>query len=213
MSFFADFFGKSQQRDISNANQQANASLAQGYNDAKSTAQQYSDQALSYYQPYEETGRKGMGLYADSLGINGAAGGQNALMAYQAGRNPHLSYEQDMAQRGMDRSANARGMLNSGTNALAVARARQQMGYQDYSGWQDRLQGVGNQGFQAANAMANNRNALGNYLADLSSGYGQQRAGNAINYGNATAASRSTGINNLISLGGLAVKASGYGAR
>lgn len=203
MSFFGDFFGKSQQRDLASANAQATGALASGYKEASALY----DQAKGYYQPYAESGQKANSTYADSLGLNGAAGGQNALSTYQAGRNPYLDYEQDLAQRGLDRTANARGWLNSGASLLASSRARQQLGYQDFSGWQNRLMGMGQQGMQAAGAQAQITQGQG----DMRSGYGQQTAANAINYGNALAASRSTGINNLIQVGGMAMKASGYG--
>ena len=86
------------------------------------------------------------------------------------------------------------------------------MGYKDYGGWQNQLMGLGQQGMQGASAQS----ALTQGQGDLRSGYGQQTAANAINYGNAQAASRSTGINNLIALGGMALKAGnvgGYGVR
>ena len=56
---------------------------------------------------------------------------------------------------------------------------------------------------QATGAMAGLQQGMG----DMESGYGQQMAGNAINYGNAMAASRNIGINNLMGAGGLALKA------
>ena len=131
---------------------------------------------------------------------------------YGNARNPYLDYEQGRAQQGVERSANARGQLNTGYTALASSRARQQLGYQDYLGWQNRLPGAGQQGFQAAGAQAGIAQQAGQYAADSYSGQGQQLAGNAINYGNALAASRSTGVNNLMALGGLAVRASAAGA-
>jgi hypothetical protein len=203
MSFFGDFFGTTQRKDLQNSNSQATTALGTGYQDASGKY----EQGKGYFDPYAQSGQQANSTYADSLGLNGEAGGQNALMSYQAGRNPYLSYEQDMAQRGLDRAANARGRLNSGASMMAASRARQEMGYKDYGGWQNQLMGMGRQGMQAAGAQS----ALTQGQGDLRSGYGQQTAANAINYGNAQAASRSTGINNLISVASLAAKASGVG--
>jgi len=198
MSFFGDFFGQTQRKDLQNANNQSTAALSTGYQDASGKY----EQAKGYFDPYAQSGQKANSTYADSLGLNGAGGGQNALMAYQNGRNPYLDYEQDRAQRGIDRAANARGRFNSGASMLAASRARQEMGYKDYGGWQNQLMGFGQQGMQAAGGQS----ALTQGQGDLRSGYGQQTAANAINYGNAQAASRSTGINNLIGLAGAAAK-------
>lgn len=213
MSFFGSFFGSDQRKDISNANQQAQGYLGRGLQQSTGAISNAATEAKGYWQPYAASGAQANKTYADSLGLNGDAGGKNALATYQAGRNPYLDYEQDLAQKGLDRAANARGSLNSGANALAVARARQQMGYQDYSGWQDRLNGMSGQGMQAAGQMSGIAQNTGNALAGLYSGYGQNMAGNAISYGNALASSRNIGINNLMQLGGMAVKASGYGGR
>lgn len=54
-------------------------------------------------------------------------------------------------------------------------------------------------------ALADITNQYANTRAGLESGFGQQMAANRINQGNAMASTRSTGMNNLISLGGLAV--------
>jgi hypothetical protein len=211
MSFFDSFFGKAQQRDLSNANQQAQGYINQYGQQSRDAYAAGAKEAQGYFSPWSESGRRGQSAYEDSLGLNGEAGGKNALAMYQAGRNPYLQYEQDMAQRGMDRAANARGSVNSGANALAVARARQDMGYQDYSNWQGRLQGIGQQGYQADTQRAGIAQNAGQYQAESLSGQGQQLAGNAINYGNALAASRTTGINNLINVAGVGLKASGWG--
>ena len=211
MSFFSDFFGKSQQRDLSAANAQATANINSGYDKGISAAKDYGQQSEGFYQPWSEGGRKANTAYEDSLGLNGAQGGQNALAMYGNARNPYLQYEQDMAQRGMDRAANARGALNSGSNALAVARARMGMGYQDYNNWQGQLRGQGQMGYQADSAMSGIRQNTGRYVADSEVGRGGALASNAINYGNALAASRGIGINNMMGLAGLGVRAFGGG--
>lgn len=211
MSFFNDFFGKTQQRDLTSGFNQSNATINEYGDKSRDAYAAGATEAKGYYQPWAESGRRGQTAYEDSLGLNGAQGGQNALMMYQNGRNPYLDYEQDMAQRGLDRAANARGMSRSGVSQLAAARARQGLGYQDYQGWQNRLMGVGQQGFQADQARAGIAQQAGQYAADSYAGQGQQLAGNAINYSNALAQSRNTGINNLLGVAGLGLKATGWG--
>jgi hypothetical protein len=60
-------------------------------------------------------------------------------------------------------------------------------------------------------AQAQNATERGNALSGLSYGNAQQMAGQRIGLGNALAESKSAGINNLIGLGGMALKASGFG--
>lgn len=209
MSFFDSLFGKSQGRDLAAANAAATAHLQRGYDEGASTYKQYADEAKGYFQPWAERGARSQGVYEDSLGLNGEAGGRNALMTYRNGSNPYFDYEMERMQRGMDRAANARGNLNSGAHALAVSRARMERGYGDYQGWQNRLMQSGQQGFGADQARAGIAQGTGQYLSDARMGLGQQMAGNAINYGNAQAANRMTGINNLMRLGGLGISAFG----
>lgn len=201
--FFDSFLGRSQRRDIDRGFDYSTRQIGQ----AQDTVKSYGDRADSYWRPYAERGEQASGVYADSLGLNGEAGGQNALATYRAGRNPHLQFEQDEAQRGIDAAANARGMVNSGMNATAAAYARQKLGYQDYAGWQDRINGVSQQGMQAAGQRSGIAMNTGNALAGLY----QTQAGNGIQYSNALASNRNVGVNNLMGLGGTALKASGVG--
>ena len=207
MGFFDAFTGKAQRREIEAAKGRADNALTAGYNEASGLARTYGDEAMGYLTPYMQSGERSRGLYEDSIGMNGAAGGRNALTAYQGARNPFLDYQMDQAQRGIDRSANARGMVNSGANALAAARARQEMGYKDYAGWQDRLGQYGQQGYSAAATGAGLRQNQGQYLSGLRYGYGQTQAGNEINYGNAQAQAQGIGWNNLFRIGEVAAKA------
>jgi hypothetical protein len=213
MSFFDSMFGKSQGRDMANAYGASRAELQAGTDQGIAAYNKGADEAKGYYAPWAERGAKQQNVYEDSLGLNGEAGGRNALMTYQNGANPHLGYEQDMAQKAIERSANARGGLNTGYTALASARARQGLGYQDYQGWQNRLMQGGQMGYGADQARAGIAQQAGQYAGDARMGLGQQLAGNAINYGNAQASNRMTGINNLMRIGGLVVSAQGNMAK
>jgi hypothetical protein len=127
-------------------------------------------------------------------------------------------------------------MGNSGVAALAAARANADRGSQDFENYMNRLQGLGQQGQQAAGQQAGyafqNGQQMGQYgynlgqglagvsgqqaqtaqntaqqLAQLSTGQNNALAGNEINYGNAKAAASGIGVNNLLSFGGLGLQA------
>ena len=207
MSFFQDFFGKTQQKDLSAGRAQADATINQYGDRARSAYQQGADQASGYYAPWSQSGQRGQTAYENSLGLNGDTGAQDALAMYKSASNPSLGYMQDQAQLGIDRAANARGFLNSGGNALAAAKARMDLGYQDYQNWQNNIRGVGQQGYAADAARAGIAQNAGQYAANSYQGQGEALAGNAINYSNALAASRNIGINNLLGVAGVGVRA------
>lgn len=96
------------------------------------------------------------------------------------------------------RNLNARGS-GPGVQALAANR----VATENYSGWLNRLQGVGQQGLQATGAQAGVRGAQ----SDLNWGYGASRAGQETNYGNARAAAQGIGWNNLLGAIGAGAKA------
>lgn len=97
------------------------------------------------------------------------------------------------------RQQNARGGTYGGQAVMAAGR----LGLENYNNYLTRLQGQANQGAQIAGQQSNIK--MGQ--ADLDYGFGATRAGSEINYGNASAAARSTGINNLLNIAGTAAKA------
>ena len=208
MSFFNDFMGKSQQKDLSNANQQAQGYLSSGLNNATSSYNSGADKAQGYYGAYAQNGNNANALYGNAIGLNGQGNQQSAYQTYQ--QNPFLQAQQGSSDRAIYNQFqryNAQGMGNSGMSRLATARTAQDNERTNQTDWLNRLQGLQGQGLQVAGQQAGIEQNRGQYLGDLQSGYGQQMAGNAINFGNATAASRSTGINNLLGLAGMGVNA------
>ena len=97
------------------------------------------------------------------------------------------------------RNLNARGQGGGGQAQLAGQRVLQQ----NYGSWLDRYRDAGSQGFQATNALSGVRAAQG----DNAYGFAATKAGQATNYGNALASSRSIGINNLMGAVGTGIKA------
>jgi len=202
MSFFGDliggFTGKAQQNDIKNANSQATAALGQGRDQALGAY----GQAQRLYDPYAQQGGRANALYGDALGVNGA-GARTAATANFASTNPYSQAGDDYAMRGVQRQMNARGAGNSGNALLAMQRVGSERFDQRYNNWMGQLGQQGQQGLQATGAQAGLQQGMG----DIQSGYSQQMAGNAINYGNAMAGTRNILSNNLMGLGGLALKA------
>jgi len=207
MSLFGAFTGSAQRRRLEEANRQATGFLNEGYNNAEREGRNYYNQAQGFLSPYAQSGVRANALYSDALGMNGAEGGQRAQAAYGYARNPYLQYEQDQAQAGLDRMANARGGLNSGMNVLAAARARMGLGYQDNNAWLNRLGGEAQRGGQFAGMQSQLASGFGNQLMGLYTGRGQQLAANAQQFGNAMAQNEGTFFNNLMGLGNLGVRA------
>lgn len=174
------------------ANAEATTSLQQGYDRAQGN---YST-AQGMYRPYAEQGQQANTMYGNALGLNGVDA-QKSFGQNYAASDPFRQQNADFATNALMRQYNARGQTYGGSTDLAISRANLERGSQDYNSYLNRLQGQGQQGYQATGAQAGIEQAKG----DLSYGYGQQRAGNSINFGNALAQTRSTGVNNII--GGL----------
>ncbi len=192
MGLFDDFFGKSQKRDLRSGKENADRYMQQGYDEAAGIGR-------NYLQPFIDRGNRAGDMYDNALGVNGR-GAQQQFMTQYGSSDPFRQQNMDAANQSVRRTYNARGMDTSGNALLAAARASQERGSQDYNNYLNRLQGAQGQGAQ----MAGN---LGNALMNMRYGYGNQQAGNEISYANALAQSRTAGIQNLMGLGGAALKA------
>ena len=190
MGFFDAFTGKSQRQDLERANAAANASLTQGYNESMGRY----DQAAGLLDPYAQQGSEMNAMYAALL-----RGEQPAVDQFQA--NPILQGNIAQSSNAMLRYMNARGQAGGG----AGMQAAQRVGQQGAMSFLDRFRDAGQQGMQATGMQAGIRQGQG----DAAYGYGATKAGNAINYGNAMSQARGIGVNNLLGLGGLGVKAYG----
>ena len=197
MGFFGSFFGNDQRKDIQNANAQSNADLATGRTAAIGNYRA----GQQRFDPYAQQGQKANALYGNATGANGVDAYKGAMADY-AGADPFRDQNADLANNALMRQYNARGQGNSGTASLAVARAQTERGAQDWNSYLGRLQGQAGQGLQATQAQAGFDQGMG----DIESGYGQQKAGNAINYGNAMAGSRNIGLQNMLGVAGTAAK-------
>jgi hypothetical protein len=191
MGLLSSFLGKDQRRDLEAANAQATSQVNAGFDQGDA---RYSE-AENMFAPYAQSGAKGQKTYDDLLGLNGPEA-QAAAQGIYAGDK----YEQDALNQGnnaMLRYFNARGNVGSAAPLLAGARAAGER----YGSWRDLFRGRGEQGYQATNAMAGLRANRG----DMAIGRGTTLAGNSVNFGNAMAANRNTGINNLMGVASLGV--------
>lgn len=202
MGFFSDivdgFTGKAQRKDLEAANAKATGALTTGRDNALGDY----GSAQRMFDPYAQQGQKANALYADSVGANGLGAQQQAFSQY-AGSDPFRAANQQYAAQADRNMYGARGW--TGNSSLAAARASQERGATDWNNHLMRLGGLGQQGYQATASQAGLQQGMG----DLKYGYGQQMAGNAINYGNAMAGTRNIGMQNIMGLGGLALGAVG----
>lgn len=207
MGFFDAFTGKSQAKDIKRANAEATGYVNQGFDRAEGAVGQARTAAQGYFQPYADSGKQFNALYNDALGVNGADGGQRAQAAYTAGRSPYLDDMMQRNENALMKRYNSMGRSFSGASALAAARARTEAEGQGYDSWLSRIGQQQGQGLQVAGQQAGIEQGYGQQMSDLATGRGGTLAGNSINYGNAMAATRGIGINNLLNIAGTAAKA------
>jgi hypothetical protein len=218
---------------------QAGKGIGAAYDQANNALDTGESKATGYLDPYIQSGGRANALYGDALGLNGT-GAQSAFGANYAASDPFRAQNANFATEALMKSLNARGMSGSGYAGEAIARQSLARGSEDYGNYLNRLIGVRDSGQNAANnaasiagnfaqqraglatdrlgaqnsiygAQAQNATDRGNALSNLSYGNAQQMAGQRIGLGNALAESKSAGINNLIGLGGMALKASGFG--
>jgi hypothetical protein len=131
---------------------------------------------------------QGANLYADSLGINGAQGNQNAVNAFQTG--PGYEFARNQGIDAITRAANASGGLG-GNSLKDTISYGQGLANQEYGNWQNKLapynqlqlgatQGAA-AGNQAINSGVANTYGAGANLLDSS---GRAQAGVATGQGN-----------------------------
>jgi hypothetical protein len=198
LGFFQDFFGSSAKKDLRSAKASSDQKLQAGYDEA----QPFYNEAFDLFTPYAQQGQQANEMYGHAIGL-----GTDEQRSAAQGRyfsDPAMSAILDQSSNRLLRQMNARGNTYGGKAALAGAR----VGLEGYEGWLNRLSGQGQQGGQYAGQQAAIRSGQG----DMRYGFGATQAGNDINFGNAMAQNRSTGVNNLLNLAGTVGKAVGTAA-
>lgn len=209
MSFFGEladsFTGAGAKKNIQQGMDQSIGALGQARDQAAGAIRSGATEARSYYSPYIQQGGKAYGLYSDTLGVNGADARSRAQDTYNS--DDMLARQRALDLKRSGQQQNASGSFNSGAAALADSRTR----LQGYGNWQDRLQAAGQQGYVASAASANIAQGEGNALGQTYSDYGRGAASTYQGGYNALAQADNTFAQNLIGVGGLALKASGWG--
>ena len=208
MSLLGAFTGGNAARTARQTRDANTGFLAEGYNEAGDFYNQGRAQANARLNPYAQAGQRGQQAYMNLLGLNGT-GAQNTARGAYNNWNPYLGDQMTAATGALDRRAAATGQFNGGMNALAKQRAVTDMGSRDFYAYNDRLQGLGQQGMQAAGMQGANDMQWGNNRAGLSQWRAQGNINNQTQYGNAKAQADQAGVNNFLKIGGMALGALG----
>ncbi len=123
-----------------------------------------------YYEPYSKAGEGSLTMLGNALGLNGAEGNAAATQAFQS--SPGYQFQLNQGLQGVQRSAAAKGLLNSGNTLMALNDYAQGQANQDYGNWLSRVGGLTQLGLSAAGGETGRQNTLGN----LDYGYGQNQA-------------------------------------
>jgi len=209
MGFFDAFTGAAQKKAINKSSKEAMGQLQTGYDQARGDIGSYYDQAQGYLSPYLQGGGQANALLGNYLGANGVDAQRTAMADFQ--NDPGYQAQFGAGVNALDRSATARGGLYSGAAMKGLQEYGQQFQRQAFNDRINQLGQFSGQGLQAGGAAANLAGQTGQTLGGLSYGFGQQQASNTINKGNALAQASGIGVNNLMNLGGLALKATGWG--
>lgn len=193
MGFLQDLTGASARKDLKAGKKAADKALQQGFD----TAMVRYDQGYDELAPYATSGTAANTRYNQLLGLGTDEERVAAQQTYL--NDPIFSSVLNQQSNALLRQQNARGATYGGQTVAMGGR----LGLEAYGGYLDRLRGQGEQGFAATGARSNIRLGQG----DAAYNFGATKAGQAINYANASAANRSTLTNNLLNIAGTAVKA------
>jgi hypothetical protein len=170
-------YGAQAYDDISRGSADASMQL----NDGRNRANSYLDAARGYFDPYQQQGLAAQNMYSNALGLNGADGNAQAHSAFQT--TPGYEFQLGEATRAGMRQAAATGRLDGGGTLAALTTLGSGLANQEYGNYLNRLQGQGQMGFNAAQAIGGN---LGQ-AANLQYQQGQGQAQIAQNRGQALA--------------------------
>jgi hypothetical protein len=137
---------------------------------ANQQAQDAVNQAIGYYEPYYDAGLSGLDMLTNALGLNGAQGNAAATSAFQA--SPGYNFTLDQGIGALDRSAAARGLLNSGNQTGDVLNYATGLANQDYNNWLSGVGGLSQLGMTATQGMAGQQDTL----ASLATQFGRDQA-------------------------------------
>lgn len=198
-SLVRGFTGEEAKDQITQGRAAANSEITRG---EQGSLDEYG-RAITRLDPYESGGREGYDAYRASIGLMGPE--EQARIQGMYFDDPVQNALMDRVTRANTRAFTAGGMSNSGAATQSLTNRL----LDTYRGWQDRLMNLGAGGQQAATGQATIQTGMG----DTRFAAAQQRAGVHTGAANALAANAGTGMNNLMGLVGMGLKAFGsFGA-
>lgn len=136
--------------------------------------QQMYDQTRGDLAPWRDSGLRANSIYENALGLNGAAGAQQAQSMFQTG--PGYQFQMDQGLRALDRSAAARGMLNNGAQGETLVGYGQGLANQEWGNW---LANIANLSTTGQNAAAQTGSLGLGYAGNMSNAINNQGAAKA----------------------------------
>jgi hypothetical protein len=146
--------GNRSAKAANDASQQKFGMQLQGIKNAEIGGAQYRGDLYDIaqaYDPYVTQGRGASNALYGLLGLNGQGGYDQARAGFDMTRGDFLM---DQGVQALDRSAAARGQLNSGRQSKDLTRFGQGLASQDMDKYIANLTGFGNQGYSATGARA-----------------------------------------------------------
>jgi hypothetical protein len=108
------------------------------------------DELAAMFDTYRTGGSQAQKLLYDLLGLSGADAQSEGFSRFR--EDPGTEYLRSEAMKGVERSAAARGSLNSGATLKALQDRSANIADQSYGTWLQRLMALGGQGFDATKA-------------------------------------------------------------
>ena len=159
------------------------------------------DQDRTDLAPYRETGTAALGKLASMYGVTTGSGGASAggVMGYANDggftASPGYQWAVDQGTQAIQRSASARGLLNSGGTQKAIARYVTGAASQEYDRYAGRLAELAGVGQSATNSTVAAGQNTTNQISQAQQNAGNARASSYLNIGSAINGT----VNNLAS--------------
>lgn len=186
-------FGGGQAKAI----KQGTKAQVQAQREANAILQKQYDTTRADLAPYRDAGVPALSAYKDYLGLNGAEGGQRFLDMFKLA-SPEYGWGLNQGIQALDRSAAARGRLNSGAQGMALTQFGQDYGLQQLGNYGSKMIGLAGLGQNAAAMTGNLGSQMAGQIASGTANIGSIQSAGLIGAANA----RAQGLNNVLGLAG-----------
>ena len=200
-SLMDSFTGAGAQKALTSAYNTQRSDLQSGFDQGKGYGEDYLNKSNSLMQGYADRGNSASNMYANLNGVNGADAAKTAWQGFQA--PPGFQEAQDYANKQTQNSAAARGSMYGGNTMAALYNQNSAARYGAQNDWMSRLNGMGQQGYQASSGMADRTGQMGNSLMQGRMNLGGQQSQAAGQYGQGMAGASGALAQNMIGLGGV----------